>query len=162
MITIKNAGLTDISTLRKLADEIWHEAYSQILSPEQIDYMLNWMYSAETIEKEINEGAIWEIIFYDENPIGFIATTIEGSALKLNKLYTYPSFHGKGIGQAAIEHVKQSGVSLGLKTLYLTVNKGNHKAIKAYEKAGFERTDSKVFDIGGGYVMDDYIYTFYL
>ena len=30
----------------------------------------------------------------------------------------------------------------------------------AYEKLGFDRIDSKEFDIGNGYIMDDYIYEY--
>jgi diamine N-acetyltransferase len=159
MICYHTASISDIETIRQLAQRIWREAYSALLSPDQITYMLNWMYSSETIEKELHDGVIWELVLEDETPIGFISTTIEGTTLKLNKLYIDPLQHGKGIGQLSIEHVKQSAQTLNLKSLYLTVNKGNVKAIRAYEKAGLIRTDSKVFDIGGGYVMDDFIYS---
>lgn len=162
MIQFQPASFSDIETLRNLAQKIWSQAYSKLLSPSQITYMLNWMYSVATIKKELQEGVIWEIIFDESTPIGFISLTIEDSSLKLNKLYIDPEFHGKGIGQLSIEHVKQVGRANGLKSLYLTVNKGNNKAIRAYEKAGLIRTDSKVFDIGEGYVMDDYIYTWAL
>ena len=57
-------------------------------------------------------------------------------------------------------HVVDCARSNGSEKVYLTVNKHNATAIRAYERAGFVRTDSKVFDIGSGYVMDDYIYTF--
>ena len=39
----------------------------------------------------------------------------------------------------------------------LTVNKYNSGTIAAYEKMGFEKVRPAVFDIGGGYIMDDYI-----
>lgn len=48
--------------------------------------------------------------------------------------------------------------NLNCKKIYLTVNKTNIKAIRVYERFGFEKTDQVVFDIGNGYVMDDYIY----
>jgi len=37
------------------------------------------------------------------------------------------------------------------------VNKRNVRAIKAYQRNGFEIADSVVTDIGGGFVMDDYV-----
>ncbi len=159
MITIKTASFDDIETIRQLADKIWHEAYAEILSPEQISYMLNWMYSSETIKKEIIEGSSWEVIVEGNTPIGFISTTVEGTSLKLSKLYINPAYHSKGYGQESLNHIKEMARGKGIQSVYLTVNKGNLKAMKAYEKAGFTRTDSKVFDIGGGYVMDDFIYT---
>ena len=48
----------------------------------------------------------------------------------------------------------------GLKAVYLTVNTGNARAVRAYEKFGFTRTDHTVTDIGSGFVMDDYIYEY--
>jgi hypothetical protein len=37
------------------------------------------------------------------------------------------------------------------------VNKRNTRAIAAYQRNGFVTADSVVTDIGGGFVMDDYI-----
>jgi len=162
MIIFRAASVYDIETLRQLARKIWTEAYADLLSPEQITYMLHLMYSYKTIENEMHNGVMWEFIQEGETHVGFISTTIEGTALKLNKLYIIPSWQGKGLGQQALDHVKQTARNKGLKSLYLTVNKGNCNAIKAYEKAGMCRIDSKIFDIGGGYVMDDYIYSYTL
>jgi ribosomal protein S18 acetylase RimI-like enzyme len=44
-----------------------------------------------------------------------------------------------------------------LGALRLNVNKHNIKAIGAYRKSGYETVESVVADIGGGYVMDDYV-----
>jgi hypothetical protein len=41
----------------------------------------------------------------------------------------------------------------------LTVNKRNAKAMAAYQRNGFTLTESVVVDIGGGFVMDDYVMT---
>ena len=51
---------------------------------------------------------------------------------------------------------------LGKKSVYLTVNKHNDRAVAVYKKIGFELTDSVVTDIGSGFVMDDYIFTYVL
>jgi diamine N-acetyltransferase len=160
MLNFRKITLTDIPTVCLLAREIWTESYREMLSAQQIEYMLNWMYAPATIERELKEGVIWELVEEESIPIGFIAVTSQEEELKLNKLYIDPCKQGHGIGQQALQHVIDFGHKQGYKRVYLTVNKGNARAIKAYTKAGFICTDSKVFDIGGGYVMDDYIYTF--
>ena len=48
---------------------------------------------------------------------------------------------------------------LDLQTLILTVNKHNHVAISAYRHYGFEIAADSVVDIGGGFVMNDYLMT---
>ena len=45
----------------------------------------------------------------------------------------------------------------GAHRLILSVNKRNAKAIAAYKRNGFVIAESVVTDIGGGFVMDDYI-----
>ena len=47
--------------------------------------------------------------------------------------------------------------SRGCNRLVLAVNKNNRSAIDAYLKHGFHIADVAVKDIGGGFVMDDYI-----
>lgn len=47
--------------------------------------------------------------------------------------------------------------TVGLDKIYLTVNKHNTHAVEVYRHFGFYQIDAVVTDIGGGYVMDDYI-----
>ncbi len=162
MFKIKTAQKDDLPLLQKLAREIWIAHYTAILSTDQIEYMLNLMYSESTIEQEINCGVIWKLITTDEIPVGFISYSPSESDLKLNKLYILPGYHGQGFGQTAITHVIDYAARHNIPKVYLTVNKKNYKAIKAYEKAGFLCTSSEVTDIGNGFVMDDFIYTRFL
>jgi GNAT superfamily N-acetyltransferase len=160
MLVFKKASLNDIDLLRSLAREIWTTCYPGIISMEQIGYMLGLMYSAETIGNEIKDGVIWEIVEYNDAPIGYISITCTNGVVKLNKLYLKGTHHGMGFGQQSLRHVIEFSTQNNCSQVYLTVNKGNTNAIKAYEKAGFVCTDSVVNNIGGGFVMDDYIYTF--
>jgi len=164
MITFKNASVADVSLLQQLAHTIWYNHYPGIITNEQIAYMLNEMYSGIVIEQEILKGYSWTIIKENENPIGFMEFHLEkeNDSVKLSKLYILVSQHGKGIGQQTLDYVKEKSKELGAKSLFLTVNKENKKAIKAYEKSGFIKYKEATFDIGNGFVMDDYImkYTF--
>jgi ribosomal protein S18 acetylase RimI-like enzyme len=45
----------------------------------------------------------------------------------------------------------------GRSTLTLQTNKRNVDAIAFYHKAGFTVREEAVFDIGNGFVMDDYV-----
>lgn len=75
----------------------------------------------------------------------------------LSKLYLHQSQRGKGIARTAMQKIIQIRDSYHLPTIRLTVNKYNLQSIAAYEALGFKCTGEDVFDIGGGYVMDDYI-----
>lgn len=161
MVTIRKATSSDIELLRSLAREIWTECYPGIISMEQIEYMLNLMYSQQTIEREISTGVYWNILEDNSKPVGFLAFTDDGKKnIKLNKLYVQAGRHGKGLGQKALGYVVNFAEQNGFQNVYLTVNKKNLRAIKAYERNGFILTESVVSDIGNGYVMDDFVYRY--
>ena len=162
MLQFRKAKISDIEVLRSLAKEIWFSAYKDLLSVEQINYMLDMMYSSEVIEKEISDNILWEIMEINQVPVGLISVIFKNNEAKLNKLYLKDQFQGKGFGQFALSHVIEVSRLNKSQRLYLNVNKQNEKGIKAYEKMGFKLIDSGVFDIGNGYVMDDFIYSLIL
>lgn len=158
MLTFHTAAEEDIPTLRALAGRIWRESYAKMISPAQMAYMLAWMYSAETIRRELSEGVLWEIVRLDGDDIGYLSVTFGADGVaKLHKLYLLPELQGKGHGQAVLAHVFALASEQEMREVRLQVNKQNVRAQRAYERYGFGRMEEAVFDIGGGYVMDDYI-----
>lgn len=156
MISFRRANVADVPLLRDLAQRIWREYYPAIIGTEQVEYMLGRMYSPETIERELDEGVLWEVAMLDADAVGFLSVT-PGAHAKLNKLYLLPELHGRGYGAAMIEHACAVARDGGATALHLQVNKRNERALRAYERAGFRRVKEAVFDIGGGFVMDDYV-----
>jgi GNAT superfamily N-acetyltransferase len=156
------AGETDLPAIARLAAIIWRAHYPGIISTEQIEYMLAGMYAEETLRDEIRLRAIrYERLFVGEELRGFAAygPTEQAKQYKLHKLYLHPACQGRGLGTLLLRHCESEARSLGADRLMLTVNKRNSKAIAAYHRNGFAITDSVVVDIGGGFVMDDYVMT---
>ena len=79
------------------------------------------------------------------------------AAMNLGQLYVLESPRGMGLGRFMLAHVEARASDLGRRTLWLQVNKKNAGAIGFYEAAGFEVVREAVFDIGSGFVMDDYV-----
>jgi len=148
----------DIPLLRGLAEQIWRVAYLDVIPPEQIDYMLGWMYGAAQIALEMGEGVLWELAVADQRPVGFFSISLqEAPRAKLQRLYLLPERQGAGLGQAMLGRVHALAASRGASEIWLQVNKQNARAIRAYERAGYVVERSAVFDIGHGFVMDDFI-----
>lgn len=144
-----------------LASEIWNDNYRNMISQNQIDYMLNLMYNPERIQQDLNEGYIWELIYHNDEVVGYLAYVIKNDhRVFLSKIYLKTSAQGLGIGKLALERIKNYTKNNQCKAVYLTVNKGNEKGIRAYKRAGFTIIAEEVTDIGSGYVMDDYIFEF--
>ena len=162
MLVFREADQNDIFSIRQLAHTIWHSHYPGIITVDQIDYMLDKMYSVKSIKKELEKDHKWVLVYLEDKPIGFISYYFEKkeNKVKLSKLYLLPSYHGFGFGQMSLEYVKKCTKDLGASALYLTVNKKNKKAIDAYVKSGFVIEKGVVMKIGKGFVMDDYIMVF--
>jgi len=90
---------------------------------------------------------------------GFASYLVTGNAgeMKLDKLYVHPRLQRCGYGGMMVERACEIARSHGCSRLVLAVNKNNRSAIAAYLKHGFSIRDAVVKDIGGGFVMDDYI-----
>jgi diamine N-acetyltransferase len=157
--TYRAAGTKkDIREIQVLARRIWNEAYGTMLSKEQIDYMLELMYSEKVIAEEISNGIAWDIILDDDRPCGYLSYAFaEDNSVKLSKIYIEKGSRGKAIAADAVNRILQYAKRNGRHYVFLTVNKNNKRAIRAYEKSGFTITSSVVTDIGNGFVMDDYI-----
>ena len=64
---------------------------------------------------------------------------------------------GRGTGKIRLAHVCERAAALGAREVWMQVNKRNERAIGAYRKAGFRIEKEATFDIGHGFVMDDYL-----
>jgi diamine N-acetyltransferase len=155
---IRLAGNDDIETIRNLAYKIWPEAYKDILSTEQLNYMLNLIYNPIALAKQMDEYK-HQFLLIEESQVtlGFASfNKLEEGIFKLQKLYVSPFIQGKGLGKALLEKVKDLVIEAGATELRLNVNKHN-KARGFYEKEGFEILFEEEIPIGNGYVMDDYV-----
>lgn len=153
MITFEK--VSDIKELASLASSIWHEYWTCLLSPEQIDYMVENFQSEKAIKEQIeNENYTYYFIKSDNENAGYFGISDKRDFLFLSKIYIRKEFRHKGIGTKAFDKIKE--LALG-KPIRLTVNKHNTNSINAYKKWGFKTIDAVVTDIGSGFVMDDYI-----
>ncbi len=157
---IEPATEADLLTIQALAHEIWHAVYPDIIGLPQIEYMLERMYSLATLRREFAEGRVRHaLVLRGEEPVGYLSWEADAAArtVQLHKIYLKPSLHGMGVGGRALAWVEERTREAGLAHLRLRVNRGNSPAIRAYRRAGFEFEEEVCSDIGGGFVMDDYV-----
>lgn len=147
----------DINEIAKLADQIWTEHYTPIIGPEQVRYMVDKFQSATAIEQQVEKGVYYYLMLHPTAPAGYFSYELKEDHLFLSKIYVLKSMRGNRIGRTAITFMEAQARANGLSKIRLTVNKNNDNTIAAYQGWGFKNVDSVVMDIGGGFVMDDYI-----
>jgi len=149
----------ELSLTRNLAEKIWPSAYETILSKEQLSYMLNWMYSIETLEKSFDKGNEFYCAFDNDLPLGFLELEFlseEASTVKLQKIYVLPSEQNKGIGKNFLQFALLRAKNRGARNVILQVNRAN-KAVEFYLKNNFCIISEEDFPIGNDYYMNDYV-----
>jgi ribosomal protein S18 acetylase RimI-like enzyme len=147
----------DLKTVEFLARIIWEEHYTPIIGQEQVEYMLGKYQSVGAIRRQVVEGMEYYLILHDEAHAGYLAVQVKEDALFLSKIYVLKEKRGQGVGRRAMEFVESRAKDLGQGALSLTVNKNNEASIRAYKNMGFVNLGPLETDIGGGFIMDDYV-----
>ena len=136
---------------------VWPQTYAGILTPQQIDYMLEMMYSEAALRNQMTDGCQFIFIYEDEQPVGFASyQETKPGTWKLHKIYVLLTQQGKGTGKFMIDHIIEEILKQGAVSLELQVNR-NNKAKGFYEKLGFIEREIINLDIGNGYFMNDYV-----
>ena len=160
MFSIRKATTNDIPLIHEMAWVVFPHTYKEILTPEQIDYMMEWMYSEDSLHKQMEkDGHIYYLAFKEDEPAGYLSIQPEGEhVFHLQKIYVLPSFQGMKLGKQLFEQAIKA-----IKELHpapcqmrLNVNRQN-KALAFYERMGMVNVDEGDFPIGNGYYMSDFI-----
>ena len=165
-LQIRRVSTDDIPLIRSLADVVFRDTYRDILSPDQMAYMMDWMYSEESLQRQmLSDGHICFIAAADGDPCGYVSVQPlglqeDGSYLfDLQKIYVLPGFQGLQIGRRLFEHICQfvrNAANGWPCRIELHVNRYN-KAVDFYKHLGLEILRVGDFPIGHGYYMNDYI-----
>ena len=157
VFTIRHATDEDITLIRELSLQVWPQTYASILSKEQIDYMLDMMYSEASLHRQLQDNHHFIIVYNAGVPVGFASySRLQSNLFKLQKIYVLPVHQGRGTGRFIVEQIISDIQEQGAETLLLNVNR-NNVARHFYEKLGFEVICEEDIDIGNGFFMNDYI-----
>lgn len=168
LFDICEVGEEAIPLLREVAWVVFPHTYRTMLSPEQIEYMMDMMYSERALLMQFRERGDRFFVVRRENGVagegdivGYLSVRPDGDhCYHLEKLYTLPSVRGVGLGRRLFDYAKQvvsewaDGEAC---RLILNVNRDNVAAVAFYHKMGMREIGRGDFPIGQGYYMTDYI-----
>jgi diamine N-acetyltransferase len=156
MIKIFTPSVNEIPAIIKLATETWIATYSNLISREQIDFMLAKFYDNDLLENQLKMSTHHFFAVSENDVLVAYAHCLEiADTFKLSKLYVEPSNQGKGLGELLMQELEKRAQLLSFRKLELCVNRGN-PAQFFYEKMGFVVLREEDFPIGD-YWMNDYV-----
>lgn len=148
----------EVAAVSALARVVWQATYPPLIPQAQIDAMLADRYAPERMREQLDDPRhAWRVASRNGVPVGFAHAILDDRGCKLDKLYVHPDRQRGGIGAALLREIEDWARGHQTHRLWLQVNRGNTQAVHAYEKYGFRIVESRVFDIGGGFVMDDHV-----
>lgn len=158
-LSIQEIEPDQFNIIRELSFQIWPSTFCEILSKEQIAYMLELMYSMPSLNAQYLKGHCFILARINNVPVGFAAYELnykQTNKTKIHKIYIQTSLHGKGIGRNLLNYIKNVALTNKNTCITLNVNRFN-KAILFYEKVGFKIVASEDIDIGNGFLMEDFV-----
>lgn len=155
--SIKKIAKEDASIIHQLAQTIWPKAFEHILTEEQINYMMQLMYSVPILEAEIARGVEFYVFNVKGEDLGYTAIEKkDNESWKLHKIYLHEKLRGKGVGKFQLRSMEKIVTGYSAQFLYLNVNRYN-KAVDFYKSQGYEVVGSEDIDIGNGFLMNDFV-----
>lgn len=162
MITITQATEQELPIIQDIAYQTWPTTFGDILSPAQISYMLEMMYSLDALKTQIDkQGHVFLLAQEADSKayLGYVSYELDYKGepkTKIHKIYLLPASQGKGVGRLLIDKVAELAAEHKNSMVALNVNRYN-KAIQFYERLGFKVIDNETIDIGDGFLMEDLV-----
>lgn len=158
---IRKATTEDIPAIQAMAEVVFRKTYATMISPEQMEYMMDMMYSDRSLTEQMTAG---RNTFLIEDGKGYASFRPDGKTddgrerFHLEKLYVMPSEQKSGLGRILFEAVVSSieNEASGPFRIELNVNRSN-PAVTFYEHLGMHKDRQGDFPIGNGFYMVDYI-----
>jgi RimJ/RimL family protein N-acetyltransferase len=155
-VSLIPAQQSDFTTIAELAKSIWLQHYVPIIGEEQVNYMLNKMYSKASLTEQIQlKMHSFFLIQVDHKTVGFVSISNTDNEYWIHKFYVLQNNQNKGVGSLVFTKLLQ--LMINPKHIRLTVNRQNYKSINFYFKIGFKIEEVADFNIGDGYFMNDFV-----
>ena len=151
----------ELSKITELAELIWKKYYIEIITMDQIEYMMNKFYSNDSLKTQILNGQIFYFVKFESEVLGFLSLSKDHNGIYfIHKFYLLPDQHRKSVGTAVMQEIENEikvTQEVNNYKIKLTVNRQNFKAINFYFKNGFTIESVEDFDIGESYLMNDFV-----
>lgn len=154
---IRKLNITDLENLQKLSIKTFRETFEEVNTEEDMQKYLAENLSLEKLKSEIenpnsefyfaeNEN---EVLGYLKINFGDAQTENQGNeALEIERIYVLKEFFPLKIGQILFEKSLEIAQEKSMKFIWLGVWEENKRAIRFYEKNGFEIFGKHDFVLG--------------
>ncbi|KAE8210341.1 hypothetical protein CF327_g5784 [Tilletia walkeri] len=160
----------DINAVVALGRKVFFDTFAHTVSADGMQKYLDESYSYDPIKADLTNPNRRCILAEAKGKDGatvllgysFLATdTTEDclndtpKAIELQRIYTHPLSHGKGVAKQLAEASFDLGRKEGFENIWLGVFPENHRGIGFYKKMGFVKIGTHEFKVGDQIDIDD-------
>jgi len=156
-VTFQRIGVSEIDQLRAIAIRTFTHSYAHLNTPANFEHYVNKAFAKHQLYEELrNVESFFYLLNYGATTAGYLKlnigesqTEMMGQAyMEIERLYLEVAYQRRGIGQTMIEFALDKAKSLDKTKVWLGVWDQNPRAIRFYEKMGFQKTGSHIFTFG--------------
>ncbi len=156
MISIAKAKIEDSELIADLGSKTFIESHGHSASVDDIDNYVNAKFNIDAIQEELKDRRnIYHIIYHDHQPAGYSKIIFNENhsgiqprdVTKLERIYLLKEFYDLKLGHQLLEFNISLSEQNNQEGMWLFVWKANHRAVRFYEKAGFEVVGSYDFKL---------------
>ena len=154
---IRKINIDDLETLRYLSIQTFKETFEEVNTEEDMQKYLDENLSLERLKSELeNLDSEFYFIENENKNLGYLKLNFENAQtekveenyFEIERIYVLKAFLGQKIGQILFDKAIEIGREKNLEYVWLGVWEENHRAIKFYEKNGFEIFGKHDFVLG--------------
>ncbi len=157
-VVIRLATVADAAHISYVGEITFSETFGHLFRAEEdLHHYLETTFSVPKITTSLHKSwNVFWIAFSDEKPIGYAKLKLNSptefvdatSICQLQKIYVLKSFLSLKIGSQLQTHVFEKAQELSYEYIWLSVLNSNDRAIRFYQKYGFEIIGNHDFTIG--------------
>lgn len=156
-LTIQRANEVDLEDLQSISIRTFYQAFEKFNTADDMRLYLENCLSIEQLNKELEtEASSFFLAKIDGETIGYIKLNYgnsthndqKGPGLEIERIYVLKEFHGTGIGQELYAFAIEKANEIHATHIWLGVWEHNPRAIRFYEKLGFEPFGTQQFILG--------------
>lgn len=154
---IKKINTSDLENLQKISRQTFFETFSEVNSEADMQKYLTENFSTGNLKTEL-ENPDSEFYFAEENEeiLGYLklnfgnaqTETQNLNAIEIERIYVLKEFLGQKVGQFLFEKALEVAHEKSADYIWLGVWEENHRALRFYEKNGFEVFGKHDFVLG--------------
>lgn len=141
-IQIRRATVDDAPSIA----EVLHESFVEYRALYTTEAFAATTSSSTQILQRMSEGPVWVAV--QENMIvGTVSAVLKNRSVYVRGMAILPTTRGQHLGQRLLEQVDAFAMSCHAQSLYLSTTPFLMRAIRLYERCGFQRTDEGPHDL---------------